>query len=73
MISRRCVTGQHCLSQAYGPRVPYIDLVKPCPTCGAESGKRCKAASGKTTDTHQARLYGVKVSKSNELRPRRTS
>lgn len=51
--------------------MPYIDLQKPCPTCGAEIGKRCKSGNGKTTDTHQARLYGVKPTKSNELRPRR--
>jgi hypothetical protein len=29
------------------------------------------SANGKKTDMHQARMFGVRVSKQNQLRPRR--
>ena len=33
---------------------PNLDV--PCPTCGAEPGKRCRTLkTGRTTDTHNAR------------------
>lgn len=46
------------------------DLNKKCPTCGSDVGYQCVTGSGRVAgEVHQARLYGVKVSKSNKLKP----
>lgn len=46
------------------------DTNKPCKTCNAQPGERCKTLGGKTTDTHYARLSGVLTAR-NVQRPGR--
>jgi hypothetical protein len=42
-----------------------------CPTCKQPKGQRCRAGSGRPTETHQSRYFGVRVSRQSDLRPAR--
>jgi hypothetical protein len=43
---------------------------KPCPTCKAPKGERCRTTEGKKTDTHNARFSGV-ANRRNVMRPKK--